>query len=408
MGAEHWVWLSMAPSVRPSARLAALRQLGTPAAVAAASEAELAALDGVRPAEARHLAQTDRDAAGRVLETCLRKGIDVLTMEDVRYPRCLREIPDAPVVLYVLGTLPAVDRHPAVGVVGTRHATAGGLEASRRLAAELAACGGIIITGLAAGVDAAAAQGALAMDGPVVGVLGTAIDRVYPRGSDELFARVRETGALVSEHPPGHAARQWDFSMRNRIISGLSAAVLVTQAPEKSGALITAEQAAVQGRPVFAVPGDGQDAASAGTDALLRRGARRAVCGWDVMETLDARFPGQVHHPDGAITLPPEPVCNPSEPCTPPKRPTRTARAPRRTAEPARPVCTPEQLASLSEQQKQIVAVMQHPCMHIDEIIEGTGLPAPDVAAELTVLQIIGIVSQQQGKHFTLCGGQTK
>ena len=392
----------MVPGVRPSARLAALRQLGTPAAVAAASEAALAALDGVRPAEARHLAQTGLDEAGRVLETCLRAGVDILTLEDARYPRCLRETPDAPVTLYVLGTLPAVDRRPAVGVVGTRHATAEGLETSRRLAAELTACGGVIVTGLAAGVDAAAAQGALSMGGAVVGVLGTAIDRVYPRGSDALFARVRAAGALVSEHPPGHAARQWDFSLRNRIISGLSAAVLVIQAPEKSGALITAGQAAAQGRPVFAVPGDGRDAASAGTEALLRGGARCAVCGWDVMEPLAARFPGQVRRPDGPVTLPPE------EPCAPPAPPARTARPPKRTPAPARTACTPAQLAPLSEQQRKIVAVMQRPCMHIDEIIEGTGLSAPDVAAELTVLQIVGIVSQQQGKHFTLCGGQTR
>ena len=407
MAAEHWLWLSAVQNVRPSAKLAALRHFGTPEALAAASEAELAALPGLRPAEARHLADVRLDEAGQLLEACLREDVAVLTLEDARYPRRLRCIADPPVVLYVLGALPRIDRLPAVGVVGTRRATPSGLETSRRLAAEIAACGGLVVTGLAAGVDAAAAQGALAAGGQVVGVLGTAVNEIYPRGSAPLFARVRETGALVSEHPPGHKARQWDFSARNRIISGLSAAVLVTEAPEKSGALITAGQAAAQGRGVFAVPGSAANAAAAGANALLRSGAQSALCGWDVMACLAERFPEHVHRPDGPVELPAEPLCPPAA------RPARTPRASHPAAAasapaPACTACTPEQLAALSEHQRSIVAVMQRPCMHIDEIIESTGLPAPDVTAELTVLQIAGIVSQQQGKHFTLCGGQTR
>lgn len=226
------------------------------------------------------------------------KGLQVLTPVDGGYPRRLLEIPDPPPALFVDGALPrGIDGEcPAVALVGSRKASPAGLETARSLGLALGERGACVVSGLALGVDGAAHGGALEGGGSTVGVLGCGIDVVYPSAHRELFGRVRMAGAIVSEYFLGEAPLPWRFPARNRIIAGLCDAVVVVEAGEKSGALITARHALESGRDVWAVPGPPAMRECRGSNQLLADGA--AVL-WDVAEFLDAVVPGTERTGDG-------------------------------------------------------------------------------------------------------------
>jgi DNA processing protein len=211
-----------------------------------------------------------------------RKGFRVVTYADEAYPARLRLAPDPPPALFVGGEM---EEGLSVAVVGSRRATRSGLETAEALGRALAVRGACVVSGLAAGVDAAAHEGALAAGGRTVGVLGCGIDIVYPRENRELFGRVGDGGALVSEYALGEAPLAWRFPARNRIIAGLSDAVVVVEAPEKSGALITARHAVDAGRDVWAVPGPRGAPECRGSNRLLADGAGVL---WDIPEFLEA------------------------------------------------------------------------------------------------------------------------
>lgn len=209
-------------------------------------------------------------------------GYGVVTPADGDYPEGLAEIPDPPPALFVGGRLPG---EPAVAVVGSRKASPTALDAARELGRALGERGVCVVSGLALGVDAAAHEGALEAGGTTVGVLGCGIDGVYPRSNRRLFGRVREAGGLVSEYGLGESPLRWRFPARNRVISGLSGCVVVVEAPEKSGSLITARHAADAGRDVWAVPGPLGFAECRGSNKLLADGAGVL---WDVDEFVDS------------------------------------------------------------------------------------------------------------------------
>lgn len=215
-------------------------------------------------------------------------GVALLTWDDPAYPDQLREIAGAPPVLYVRGTLTADDAR-AIGVVGTRRATSYGREVTTRLAGELAAAGLTIVSGLAKGVDACAHAAALDAGGRTLAILGCGVDVVYPAEHRALARRIIESGqgALISEYHLGTQPDATNFPARNRIISGLSLGVLIVEAPAKSGALITTDFAAEQGRDVFAVPGSILSPNSAGPNELLKEGAKLVTCAEDVLVELN-------------------------------------------------------------------------------------------------------------------------
>ncbi|WP_047865826.1 DNA-processing protein DprA [Rubrobacter aplysinae] len=213
------------------------------------------------------------------------RGIWAVTLGDGEYPERLREIPDPPPALYVDGALP---EGPVVSLVGSRRASATGIDNARRIGRALGERGVCVGSGLALGIDAAAHEGALAAGGPAVGVLGCGIDVVYPRKHRPLFEQMRLKGALVSEYYLGEAPLQWRFPARNRVISGLSQAVVVVEAAEKSGALITARHAAESGRDVWAVPGPIGVAECRGSNRLLGDGVGVL---WDIPEFLEEIAP---------------------------------------------------------------------------------------------------------------------
>ena len=218
---------------------------------------------------------------GRMQERLAAKGIEALTPVDEAYPGPLRSIPDPPPAVFVNGVVPDT---VSVSLVGSRKASATGIETARALGRALSERGVCVVSGLALGVDAAAHEGAVEAGGPTVGVLGCGIDVVYPRRNKDLFQSVRRHGALISEYYLGEAPLAWRFPARNRIIAGLAGTVVVVEAPEHSGALITARHALDSGRDVWAVPGPPGVRECRGSNGLLADGAGVL---WDIPEFVD-------------------------------------------------------------------------------------------------------------------------
>ncbi|TAK15199.1 MAG: DNA-protecting protein DprA [Acidobacteria bacterium] len=246
---------------------------------------EVAARLGYNDA-ARSAAVSDaRRRAEAALTAGASKGLTAIGLNDERYSPWLREIVDPPSVLWVRGRTPPFDR-PTVAVVGSRQATPAGLQMGRHLGEGLAAAGLIVISGLARGVDGASHQGALAAGGLTIGVLGCGADVVYPSEHRELASQVAASGGVISEFPPGTSPLSHHFPLRNRIISGLARAVVVIEAGEKSGSLITAKMAMEQGREVMVVPGNVLSGRNRGGHSLIKDGARLVESVSDVLADL--------------------------------------------------------------------------------------------------------------------------
>ncbi|HEX2077621.1 MAG TPA: DNA-processing protein DprA [Longimicrobium sp.] len=286
---ETLLRLAIVPGIGPARMAALLARFGSVERVLAAPAAQVAAVPGFGPELARRVAAAGtaegRERARAALAALDRIGARVVTQEDAVYPASFRTLPDPPFVLYATGDLHLLSE-PAIAVVGTRAPTEYGRQVAGRLAYELARAGYGISSGMAKGIDAVAQAAALDAGGTTVGVLGHGIDRIYPPENQRLFRRVRERGLLLSELPPGEEPLAGNFPRRNRLIAALSAGVLVVEMGEKSGARHTVEYALELGREVFAVPGPIGSAASAGTNQLLKEGARLVTSARDILEEL--------------------------------------------------------------------------------------------------------------------------
>ena len=270
-----------------------------PEAVLETSFSELAGWTGISEKAARAFDELQRGFDPHVAEARLAaNGVRVVTLADDSYPRSLRNIPDPPPALYVDGAVPG---SVCVALVGSRKASTTGIETARALGRALCERGVCVVSGLALGVDAAAHEGAVEAAGTTVGVLGCGIDVVYPRTNRALFDRVRRHGALVSEYYLGEAPLAWRFPARNRIIAGLASTVVVVEASEHSGALITARHALDAGRDVWAVPGPPGVRECRGSNGLLADGAGVL---WDIPEFVEAVAPRRAaatNGPDVAV-----------------------------------------------------------------------------------------------------------
>ncbi|MDP9365265.1 MAG: DNA-processing protein DprA, partial [Chloroflexota bacterium] len=281
--------------------------------------------------------------------------VSVLTRADANYPRLLAQIPAPPPVLYLRGELLPEDE-VAVAVVGTRRMTSYGREVTARLSSDLAAAGVTVVSGLARGVNAAAHRAALAAGGRTLAVLGSGPDVVYPPEHTDLAARIAEQGAVLADYPPGRKPDAPNFPARNRIVSGLSLGVVVVEAPARSGALITVDFAADQGRDVFAVPGGVLSAASAGCLRLLRDGARLVTSADDVLEDLNlGRRKEQV-----AV----------------------------------------QQALPMDEGERRLHALLGAEPQHIDELAAAANRPVAEVGALLVTMELKGLVRNAGAQHY--------
>lgn len=417
---KYWVWLSALSELQPKTRFGLINAFEDPENVYFADEKQLSEHYGLSDTERSIIADKSLKRANEILEKCHQDGITIMTLRDASYPRRLHSIFDPPIVLYVKGRLPAMDEQAAIGIVGTRRATPYGMKMSRKMGFEISKGGGLVVTGLAGGVDSAAAEGALRAGGPCIGVLGCAIDEVYPAWNETLFSDVAATGALVSEYPQGTPGAGRFFPERNRIISGLSVGVTIIEAPVRSGALITASRALDQGREVFAVPGNADAPNCTGSNKLIRDGAQLVTCGWEVLQEFEEQFPEKLRRPDPKkLDISHEKESDAALQAAFPKQ-VRPQKHPEQTGKGfamlrvqtgrkridnknrREYIDLKEQLSSLTETQLKIVSVMDESGKHVDDIIDLSGLNASTVLSELTILQIKGVVTQESGKRFTL------
>ena len=291
----------------------------------------------------------------KVWEQIARQGIKILTWEDEAYPARLKEIDQPPPVLYVRGEYLPEDVF-AVALVGTRRVTPYGRQITEEIAAFLAANGMTVVSGLARGVDAVAHSSALKAGGRTLGILGSGVDKIYPPEHRALAEQMMERGAIISDYAPGTPPEASNFPPRNRIISGLSLAVVVIEAGETSGALITAEFAAEQGREVFAVPGSILAPQSKGTNKLIQQGALPLLNASDLMLALNLTRVGE-----------------------------------QKAARKALPADAVE---------AQLLSILGEQPLHVDELRNQTGLPIEKVSATLTLMELKGMVRQVGGMHY--------
>ncbi|MDR1299506.1 MAG: DNA-protecting protein DprA, partial [Oscillospiraceae bacterium] len=232
---KYWVWLASARGVGAFAARALLARFGSPERVYAAGRGDYERSGPMKKSELDGLSDKALEPSEKAMEKCAQMGYRILTIQDAGYPERLKNIYDPPIVLYVRGALPDVDAEAVVAIVGTRRCTRYGLREAERMGHDVTGRGMLVTTGLALGVDSAAARGALSAGGRVIGVVGSGLDVVYPRENGELFDAVASSGAIISEYPPGAAAAPRHFPARNRIISGISVGVAVIEAPMRSG-----------------------------------------------------------------------------------------------------------------------------------------------------------------------------
>ena len=353
------------------------------------------------------LLERNLTAAEKILADCKKAGIGILPLADSAYPSRLRNTPDAPLLLYYKGILPDWDSVPMIGAVGTRKASLYGLQVARRLASQIARSGGCIVSGGAAGADTAAMQGGLDTEGLVVGVLGCGVDVVYPRSNRNLFAAVLEHGCLISEYPPGTEPLSWNFPARNRIISGISNGVLVTEAPEKSGALITARYAMEQGRDVFVVPGNIDNASCAGSNLLLQEGATPVFSGWDVLENYEFLYPGKLKkYKTEPFYVNREPENKVAEPASAPVPKSDKSETPRKNSIDNGAVSTYSVLEnkqiSLSEDEQTVYGLLTATPLEPADLMAELTMPSGKVLSILTMLSIKGLAQKHPGGRFSL------
>ena len=399
----HWIWLATRTHIGERLKVDLVRRFQDPEAIYFADPGSFHDISGLTAEGAAALADKNLQDAEKVLRDCRRKNLRILTWQDAAYPARLKNIPDPPLVLYYKGNLPDFDALPVIGVVGTRKASASGMNVAGKMGYQISRCGGIVVSGMAAGIDAMATRGALTAGAAAVGVLGCGADVVYPASNRGLFEEMEQYGCLISEYLPGTPPAAYNFPRRNRIISGLSCGVLVVEAPEKSGALITAHAALDQGRDVFVVPGNIDVDTFVGSNRLLRDGAIAVSSGWDVMSEYEALYPDKITE----FTAQPEKIQSQAAQNAPlfGNKQVSKHKEDKKVIDNGDPSPysgledrTP---SMLSDEQKILSALTGQP-RPIDDVIAETGIPTAKMLATLTLLQVKGMVKQHPGKRISL------
>ena len=358
---KYWIWLSSLAKISPRRKMLLLKHFGDPALLWEAGENELRASGFCTPGMISSiLDKTARTETERHMDNIYKCNADVVTIKDTYYPKALQNISDPPVVLYCRGKLG--NDAQCVAVVGSRRASSYGMDMARRLSRELAEHGVTVVSGMARGIDSKSHCGALEGGGKTIAVLGCGVDIVYPSENRELMKRICEAGAVISEYLPGTEPIPFHFPARNRIISGISQGVVIVEANEKSGSLITADFALEQGRDVFAVPGNINSANSTGTNRLIRDGAKIIMNTGDILEELKVNYNG-----------------NPLS-YTERKLPD----------------------IKLGTNEKSIAQRLLNGPAHIDVISKDCGISVQLTSSVLVMLELSGFVEQLPGKYFKL------
>ena len=354
MATLAYTTLALVPGIGRSRLQALIARFGSAERALDASLAALQDAPGISRAAATAIRGASRERTRRLFGGLRRVGGAALAPDDADFPRFLREIPDAPSLLFVAGRADLLHR-PAVAIVGSRSHTRYGADVCRHFAGGLVRHGVTVVSGMARGIDAIAHAAALDAGGTTAGILGNGLGIVYPAANRSLYERVASHGCLVTEHPPGERPHAGSFPKRNRLISGLARATVVIEAGQRSGALITVDCALAQGREVLAVPGPVTSCQSAGCNCLIQLGAKPALGLRDILEECDLPFSGAP-----AISIPKD----------------------------------------LSNRERQVMSLLSDGRRHVDEVASAVNAPLATVLATLTSLEVRGLVAQSPGKHF--------
>jgi DNA processing protein len=356
---RYWIGLSLVPDIGPITAKQLISHVGTPEHIFRLDMHGLLSVQGMTKTRAENIANfsgwDDVEKQVKVLE---QKGISVVCYGDPGYPQVLQEIPDAPLVIYMRGLYQPDDRF-GIAVVGSRTYSPYGEAVTQKISGELAASGFTVISGMARGIDTFAHRSALASGGRTIAVLGSGIDVCYPSENKGLMEKIVVSGCVMSEFPPGTPPNRENFPRRNRLISGLSMGVLVVEAAEGSGSLITVSSALEQNREVFAVPGNITSKNSAGTNLLIRQGAKIVLRTGDIIEELAPVLKGFIRN---------ETRLN----------------------------------VELSSDEQKICTGLSGEPKHIDDLVREIGLPVHKILDILLSLELKGVIRQSDGKRFYL------
>jgi DNA processing protein len=383
MPLRHYLQLALTEGIGPILMGRLIEAFGSAERAVSVSLGDLRSIEGIGATKAQMILTSLRGAGEGVeaeMARAAEAGVRMICPEDEVYPLLLRSIPDPPAVLYIRGTLEPRDLN-SFALVGSRKCSYYGREQAERFGALVAGAGFTVVSGGARGVDSAAHRGAMQpTQGRTIAVLGCGVDKVYPPENAQLFEQIAKRGAVMSEYPMGSPPLASNFPRRNRIVSGMSRGVLVVEADERSGALITARQAADDhNRPVFALPGRVDNALSAGPHKLIRDGAILTANLEDILQGLGP-LPQDAIEPmlfrseeisDGAVAEEDEPVA-------------------------ARAAVT----AAFTERQSKILAIMGNEPMNIDLLVDRSSYPAHEVLQEMTLLTLRGLIKRVDGQTF--------
>ncbi len=395
---RDWLTLALVPGVGTALFIRLLARFHSPSNVLRASRGALEEVVGPKLAQriTQYTDVADVDGQQRAMAEY---DASVITMEDPAYPLRLAEIYDPPLLLFVRGALLEQDQY-CVAIVGTRRASPYGLRMAEKFGRELAARGITVVSGMATGIDTAAHRGALSAGGRTIAVLGNGVDVVYPNQNADLMQRITQQGAVVSQFSMGTKPSPGHFPYRNRIISGMSQGTLVVEAPLTSGALITARQAAEQGREVFAVPGQVGITNSQGPHSLIREGAKLVETVEDILVELE--LPAEIRA-GVVVGVPVE--TERSSPTTDPSRAKtvflrkRTPEAPAPAPPPPSPTPPPRRVEA-SGAEKAVLSALAPDGSYVDEIAQNCRISISEALSTLTLLELKGLVRQFSGKRF--------
>ncbi len=359
--------LSLVPGIGPRLTAALLERFGSSAAVLRANVAELCEIPYLTPRLAEEVRRAfENSNAAAELERMGKHGVRLVAWGDAEYPASLATISDPPYVFYLRGTVTAADSN-AVALVGSRHCTDYGKRVASRLAAGLVRAGVTVISGLARGIDGAAHRAALEAGGRTIAVLAGGLSRIYPPEHAELAKQIEASGALLTESKMDQEPIAGLFPVRNRIISALSKVVVLVEAAEKSGALITAHHAAEQGRTVMSVPGSVEAASSGGSNELIRKGAILCRGVDDILEELHGVSAMAVAEKKAAAAPP-----------------------------------APRPLPELDETQRRIWEALTEAC-HLDVLVQRLGIPVPQISGALMMMEMKKVVRRLPGNRYERC-----
>lgn len=398
----HWIWLATRQGLSKHTSYELVQRFGDPEEVYRATEEKLRAVPGMPPKGLASLNEKSLDRSREILHHCRQNAIHLLTLKDMGYPRRLLGIYDPPILLFYRGSLPDWEAQPIIGAVGTRYCSQYGIRSGQRLGEQLSRCGGCVASGIAEGIDTAILSGVLAAKGLPVVFLAGGVDVIYPAENRGLYQEILNCGGcVISEQPPGVKPVKWLFPVRNRLISGISNAVLVVEAPERSGALITARHAMEQGREVYVVPGPIDAESCQGSNALLKTGAQMAQSGWDILEPYQDLYQDLQDRTKETVSAPIPGVV----PATPKEK---TARKPSKEKKvidnSSKPpyIDVEKNAAARSPGEQAIVRQLLSGPRLTDAVINECGIPKGEALAAMTMLEIQGVLRRLPGNLVAL------